>query len=139
MISRNLFVTLGYESSLCDSTIQQEARQCATTILQMQDDLLLLNPLSDSVSEKISSSDLEPSIFESSSLLLGEFSGGEFFVEGGAESFVRIEDFGGGANSFFQIPPDFRIPLGGGGGGGGVDSDLSAVLNMDLNASSNLR
>jgi hypothetical protein len=61
--------------------------------------------LSDSVSEKIS--DVENAIFGESSSGGG---GGDFFVDGGAESFVRIEDFGG-PNSFFQIPPDFRIPL----------------------------
>ena len=109
---------LGYESSLCDSTIQAEAKDCANTILQMKSEL------SDSLSEKIS--DVEHSIF-------GETAGGgcgDFFVDSGAESFVRIEDFGG-PNSFFQIPPDFRIPLSVGGGTNYFGQSSAAGMNQE--------
>ncbi len=112
---------VGYESSLCDSTIQAEARICANTILQMKGDLL-----SDSVSEKIS--DVENAIFGESSSGGG---GGDFFVDGGAESFVRIEDFGG-PNSFFQIPPDFRIPLNVCGDGPAFSGQCAAVESLNL-------
>jgi hypothetical protein len=81
--------------------------------------------LSDSVSEKIS--DVENAIFGESS----SGGGGDFFVDGGAESFVRIEDFGG-PNSFFQIPPDFRIPLTACGDGPAFSGQCPAVESLNL-------
>jgi hypothetical protein len=113
---------VGYESSLCDSTIQAEAKICANTILQMKGDLL-----SDSVSEKIS--DVENAIFGESSS--GGGGCGDFLVDSGAESFVRIEDFGG-PNSFFQIPPDFRIPLTVCGDGPAFSGQCPAVESLNL-------
>jgi hypothetical protein len=81
--------------------------------------------LSDSVSEKIS--DVENAIFGESS----SHGGGDFFVDGGADSFVRIEDFGG-PNSFFQIPPDFRIPLTVCGDGPAFSGQCAAVESLNL-------
>ena len=83
--------------------------------------------LSDSVSEKIS--DVENAIFGESSS--GGGGCGDFFVDGGAESFVRIEDFGG-PNSFFQIPPDFRIPLNLSGDGPAFSGQYPAVESLNL-------
>ncbi len=91
----------------------REAKLCANTILQMKSDL------SDSISEKIS--DVERSVFFGDSV-----DRADFFVDGGSESFVRIEDFGG-PNSYFQIPPDFRIPLDTGGTGSTLSVQQNAV------------